>query len=135
MFKESLVSKKWNKSGATLDERWRRRRTKDKKEMDDDRWSGVTTKKVEATARIWGFFFFSSLVYTLWADFHFSADIWYFSRGSWYVLVWPDIWRERKAVFLFQPKHWYRKFWPYRLLWYRNRLPWLNLQPPNTYYT
>ena len=121
MFKESLVSKKWNKSGATLDERWRRRTSKDKKEMDDDRWIGVATKKVEATARIWGFFFFfffSSLVYTLLADFHFSADIWYFSRGSWYVLVWPDIWRERKAVFLFRPKHWYGKFRPYRPLRY-----------------
>ena len=46
-FKETWVSKKWNKSGATLDERWRRRRNKDKKEMDDDRRSGIATRKVK----------------------------------------------------------------------------------------
>ena len=46
-FKETWVSKKWNKSGATLDERWRRRRNKDKREMDDDRRSGIATRKVK----------------------------------------------------------------------------------------
>ena len=88
-FKETLVGKKWNRSGATLDERWRRRRTNDKKEMDDDRRSGVATRKVEVTARIWVSFFFS-LVYTL------PADIRYFSRNSRYVLVWPGIWSGMK---------------------------------------
>ena len=73
-FKETWVSKKWNKSGATLDERWRRRRrTKDKKEMDDDWWSGVATRKVEATVGIWVSFFFFTVGLHFTGRFSFSG--------------------------------------------------------------
>ena len=93
-FKETWVSKKWNKSGATLDERWRRRRNKDKKEIDDDRRSGIATRKVKTAKPLkmplnLGIFlsFFISLVYTLPADFHFPADIQYFPRNGRYVPI------------------------------------------------
>ena len=112
-FKETWVSKKWNKSGATLDERWRRRRNKDKKEMDDDRRSGIATRKVKTAKPLkmplnLGIFlsFFISLVYTLPADFHFPADIQYFPRNGRYV-----------PVFGADRLPWYIQYYFYRCNW------------------
>ena len=92
-FKETLVSKKWNRSGATLGEERRRRRRSS--------GSGVATRKVEATVGIWVSFFFSVglQLYTLPADFQFPADIRYFSRNGRYIPVWPGIWSGTKQSY------------------------------------
>ena len=62
--------------------------------MENDPRSGVAARKVEATAG--SGFFLNFFFKTLQADFHFSADIQYFSQNDQYVLVWSGIWSGMK---------------------------------------
>ena len=83
--KETLVSKKWSNSGRKM-----KKKKKNQRQKGDGRWlvKWRRYQKSGSDSRDLGiFFFFLLLVYTLPADFHFPADIRYFSRNGRYVPV------------------------------------------------
>ena len=98
--KETLVSKKWSNSGRKM-----KKKKKNQRQKGDGWWLAKWHRyqKSGSNSRYLGIFLFLfsffSLVYTLLADFHFPADIRYFSQNGRYIPVWPSIWSRTKQSY------------------------------------